>query len=185
MNGMGTIAAGAGSFVGNLTNTSGANQTVNFQFTSINASGCATTVNVPVTIKPPPAVSITGATSLFATGGSINLTVNPTGGAWTNSNPAAATLLGNTVTGVASGSTNLTYTVNTGGCTSTADYSITVNPGPAVTAFSSVDGGPATAGPITICPGPKYSLNSIREQQLRPYLFKILIPEISRKGAQI
>jgi uncharacterized protein YjdB len=91
--------------------------------------------------SPPPA--ITGTFSLCA-GATTSLTDATTGGTWTSSNTAVATIGSSsaTVSGVGAGTTIITYTV-AGGCTVTA--TVTVNPLPAaITGATSVCTGSAT-----------------------------------------
>ncbi len=74
--------------------------------------------------------SISGATSLCA-GSTIVLTDSTAGGTWSSSNPSAATISsGGIVTGVAAGTTTISYVV-TGSGAGVATYSVTVNPLPA------------------------------------------------------
>lgn len=154
MNNNGTLPAPTASFVGNLTNTSGAAQAETFVFTSMNASGCVTSVSVPLTISAPPTVTITG-TASTCVGGTTTLTGSPGGGTWSSGGSGATVSGTGVVTGVTAGSTGITYTVNSGGCTGTATVQVGVNPGPTVTAFAN-----GTAGSITICPGAPVTLTA-------------------------
>jgi len=91
-------------------------------------TGCAPATAV-VTINANPA-PITGTLSLCAGGATTALTETVTGGTFTSSTPAAATVNAGTglVTSVGAGTTNITYTL-TGGCAKTV--TVTVNPLPA------------------------------------------------------
>jgi trimeric autotransporter adhesin len=82
-------------------------------------TGCARTINVSV-------VGISGADHVCA-GSTITLSATSTGGTWSSSSTATATVDGTTgvVTGVAMGVVHISYTLGTG-CTAT--WAMTVNP---------------------------------------------------------
>ena len=108
-----------------------------------------------VTVNAVPyAGTITGGPTVCA-GLAISLTSNGSvGGTWTSSNPAAATINASTglVTGVASGTTTITYTVSTATCGSaTAVTTITVSP--------LLDAGTIN-GPSAVCTGATINLTS-------------------------
>lgn len=86
-------------------------------------TGCYTTA--VVTINPNPS-AITG-TNNVCVGLTTTLTTTPSGGSWTSSNPSVGSVAAGVVTGIASGSVNITYTLATG-CYAT--YGVTVNPNP-------------------------------------------------------
>ncbi len=88
-------------------------------------TGCYTTTSFVV--NPIPA-AITGVNNVCI-GLTTNLGNTITGGVWTSSNGALATVIAGTgvVTGVSAGTLNITYTLP-GGCLTT--YAITVNPNP-------------------------------------------------------
>jgi uncharacterized protein YjdB len=80
------------------------------------STGCATTTVVTVNALP---LSINGSVVVCA-GSTILLTDVTTGGAWTSGTPAVATIgTDGTVTGVAGGTSKITYT-SAAGCTTTA-----------------------------------------------------------------
>ncbi len=154
MNNNGTLTAPTTSFVGNLTNVGAGAQAETFVFTSTNASGCATSVSVPLTISAPPNVTISG-TATTCVGGSTTLTGNPGGGTWSISGAGATVNGAGVVSGVSAGNPTIIYTVAVGGCTGTASQVVTVNPGPTVTAFAN-----GIAGTITVCPGTPVTLTA-------------------------
>ncbi len=89
--------------------------------------------NLPITIIAPGAGSISGTTTLCAGGNTTTLTGGATGGTWSSSNPAIASINVNSgfvTTGVAgtSGTTVITY--QGAACATTATVTFTVNPGP-------------------------------------------------------
>jgi uncharacterized protein YjdB len=105
---------------------------------SITYSGCATFTVKTLTVIA--TVAITGPTSVCS-GSTITLSNTTTGGTWSSSNTALATVGATTgiVTGVATGVLTITYTFLTG-CSTTC--TVTVNTAP----------GPITASP-TVCIG--------------------------------
>ncbi|GAA4461247.1 hypothetical protein GCM10023093_05580 [Nemorincola caseinilytica] len=89
-------------------------------------SGCRTTATVTVVNLP---AMISGYPRVCAGGGIINLSHSTPGGTWSISNPAIATVdMSGQVTGIAAGTTVVTYTVGTG-CFNI--LTVTVNPLPA------------------------------------------------------
>ncbi len=89
-------------------------------------TGCFSTVNV--TVNPNP--TITG-TMITCVGGTTLLSGTPTGGIWTSANPGIATVGAGSVivTGVAPGTTLITYTLPTG-CFVSHLVTVTPAPGP-------------------------------------------------------
>ncbi len=121
----------------NLTTAASGNYTV------IVSGGCGMITSDPSvwTVNPLPVVgSITG-TLQICTGASNQLANSLTGGVWTTSNVAVATVNSSTglVKGVSTGTAVITYTVTSAsGCISSAGATVTVVPTPTVTASSSV-----------------------------------------------
>jgi uncharacterized protein YjdB len=112
--------------------------TVNITYAA--TGSCRTVKQVTVNAALP---AITGGTAVCV-GSTVTLSTTATGGAWSSSVPAKATIDGTTgiVTGVATGSTTITYTVSAG-CFKTS--AMLVNPAPAaITGASSVVVGSST-----------------------------------------
>jgi hypothetical protein len=98
--------------------------------------GSTITINAIVISSPHPISGITPVCS----GTAIELTDHPTGGTWSSGNISVGTIDGSgNVTGVASGTAIISYTVSNG-CSATV--ALTVNPSP-----------DAITGAVTICPG--------------------------------
>jgi Zn-dependent metalloprotease len=120
--------------------------TVNISYTYTNTCGISVTSH-PVTIHTPtPVAPVTGSLSVCV-GGISSLFDGTTSGVWSSVSPATATISGvGGLTGVAAGTTQISYTVtNAFGCISAAVASVIINPLPA--------GAISPAGPIGICPG--------------------------------
>lgn len=110
-------------------------------FTYTSPAGCASDPIVSIAIMPRPTVSITGPDNVCI-GGTTQLSPS-TGGTWTSSNPAIATVTNSgVVTGVAEGIVTFTFT-SSAGCVSLPTGVITVNPRP-ITVLN---------GPSSICVG--------------------------------
>ncbi len=105
----------------------------NYTVTVTNSNNCSTTSGVTaVTVNPLP--TITG-TLTVCVGATTQLTGSPTAAAnaWTSSNPSVATISSaGLVTGVAAGTTTITYT-NTNNCQQTATITVTSKPTPVIT----------------------------------------------------
>lgn len=105
--------------------------TVTFIYTET-ATGCSSNPSGTLTVVARPVVSITGSNVIC-----VNATtaLSPTtGGTWTSSNPAIATVTdAGVVTGVASGSVTFTFTLTATGCSSTT-LPVQINPLPTVIA---------------------------------------------------
>jgi hypothetical protein len=133
--------------------TAGA-QTVSINY--LNASGCTSTgpVNTTITVQATAQIAPLGGTQTVCTGATVNFSTTSTGGTWSSSNNAVATINPNTglVTGASAGTATMTYTITnpTTWCPpSTATRIITVNASPIV-----------NAGPdVTICSGQTSTLN--------------------------
>jgi len=121
------IGATTGILTGELTGTT--------VVTYMLSSGCSATVIDTVNTQPN---AIIGADSVCATG-QVLLSDITSGGTWTTSATGIATVsTAGTVTGIASGTVNISYTVYPGGCYSI--LTMTVNPIPA-----------AIGGPTSVC----------------------------------
>jgi gliding motility-associated-like protein len=126
-----------------------------YYVTVTNASGCsATSTATTVTVNPLPTVAaITGATNVCS-GLTTQLATATTGGTWSSSNTAVASVSATgVVTGVTAGNVSITYTVtNTNGCTATATASVNVNAG----TTASITAG----GTTTFCQGGSVTLTA-------------------------
>jgi len=122
--------------------------TINYNVTGACGSATATTV---ITINPlPSAGSISGSSSVCA-GSTITLSDAVSGGVWTSSSSAVATV-GSTgvVSGVASGATTISYAVTNSCGTAYASIGILVNPLPVAGTITGVD---------TVCMGHSITLS--------------------------
>ena len=96
-------------------------------------SGCgASTVLVIVTVNAAPVASGITGPSAVCIGSSITLTDASPGGTWSSGSTGIATVVGSTgvVTGIASGTTKITYTISNSCGTATATVNIAVNTAP-------------------------------------------------------
>jgi hypothetical protein len=122
--------------------------TQNVTLNYLNASGCTSTgpVNTSITVQGTAQIAPLAGTQTVCAGSTVSFSTTSTGGTWSSSNNAVATINPNTglVTGVSDGTATMTYTINnsTTWCPpSTATRTITVNASPIV-----------NAGPdVTIC----------------------------------
>jgi gliding motility-associated-like protein len=107
-----------------------------------NAFGCKSNVTRTVTINPIPAAGTLSGTQNVCVGLTTTFSSTVTGGVWSSSNTAAATVNAATgvVTGVASGTANINYVVTSAaGCASVAGVrSVTVNPIPTAGTLSGI-----------------------------------------------
>ena len=119
-----------------------------YTVTITDQNGCTATssaTNVTVTALPTIA-AISGNTGVCV-GSTINLTNATTGGTWSSSNTANATIdaASGALTGVAAGTTTVTYQVTAAGCTNTTTASVTINALPTATITAT--------GATTFCSG--------------------------------
>ncbi len=124
--------------------TSGTPGNTTITYTVSNSCGTSTATKLITVNAVANAGTVTGA-AMVCTGLSTTFTSNgTTGGTWSSSNPAAATVnaTSGVVTGVAAGNATITYTVTTGCGTATASAPITVNQLP--------DAG-TISGPSAVC----------------------------------
>lgn len=128
----------------------------NVSLNYLNASGCTSTgpVSNTITVQATAQIAPLAGTQTVCAGATVNFSTTSTGGTWSSSNPAIATINPNTgvVTGVAAGSATMTYTIlnSTTWCPpSTATRTVTVLASPVV-----------NAGPdVTICSGQSTNLS--------------------------
>ncbi|MFM6934267.1 MAG: Ig-like domain-containing protein, partial [Flavobacteriales bacterium] len=147
-----TATAVVNSSTGVVTGVSAGTAVITYTVTNVN--GCVNSVTTSVTVNALPIVSsITGSTNLCS-GLTTQLASATTGGTWSSSNTAVATVSSTgIVTGVTAGSTNITYTVtNVNGCVSSVSATINVNAG----TTSTITAGGAT----TFCAGGSVTLTA-------------------------
>lgn len=114
-------------------------------------SGCTSTDSVTVTVDTtaPTVAALTGTQTVCAESTTV-FSSTTLGGTWGTSNSGIATVADGTVTGVASGTTNINYTVTgANGCTTTVSRSVNVNPLPTSVVAS---------GATSICDGASTNL---------------------------
>lgn len=149
---------GIGVISPNVTNTTvsyvpaqGETGTVDLTYIASNACGVNSDV-ATITITPLPNAGTLSGASALCLGTSETLTSSISGGAWSSSNTAVATIDQNTgvVSAQAVGSTTMTYTVTSGSCTSSTTMTVTVNALPTATI--------ATTGATTFCAGGSVAL---------------------------
>ena len=98
--------------------------TVNYSFTN---GTCASTTTTSITINAPPTVAAISGSSSTNVGSFTPFSSTTTGGLWSSSNTAVATVSSTgIVTGISVGTAVITYTVTGGGCTNSATKSITI-----------------------------------------------------------
>jgi gliding motility-associated-like protein len=128
------------------------NATITYTVTNVN--GCSSSVTSVVTVNPQPAVqSITGVTAICA-GSTTTLASATTGGVWSSSNAAVASVsVTGLVTGLTAGTTTISYTVtNASGCVTAVSATVTINALPVQPVISA-------GGPTLICPGSTVTLS--------------------------
>ncbi len=110
------------------------------------STGCSKTKTV--TVDPIPAAIVAG-TGVICSGTTLTLSDTPTGGRWSSSNTAVATVgsLAGVVSGISGGTATITYNLASG-CTSI--LTLTVNQSPA-----------AITGPINVCIGASIFLSDV------------------------
>ncbi|MDP5201869.1 Ig-like domain-containing protein, partial [Flavobacterium sp. DG2-3] len=105
------------------------------KFTFTKTGSCNSLATPAVTVTTAPKASITGSNSICI---NATTTLSPTsGGTWSSSNPAVATVNNNgVVTGISAGTATFTFTVTGGGCVSAPTSAITINANPVVSAIT-------------------------------------------------
>ncbi len=95
---------------------------------SVTVNGCTNTATKTITVSAPVSQVISGTTPLCVAS-IATWTSTTSGGTWTSSNTGVATAGTSTgvVTGISAGSSVITYSVTTGGCSNTATKSVTVS----------------------------------------------------------
>ena len=122
-------------------------------YTVTNGNGCVASQTATVTINPLPVVNAITGTLSACIGNTTQLASTTPGGVWTSSSTGIATVNSSgLVTGVAQGTSVITYTVTNGnGCVATQTAIITINPLPVVTAIT---------GTLNACIGQSTQLSS-------------------------
>ncbi|HOY33201.1 MAG TPA: T9SS type A sorting domain-containing protein, partial [Bacteroidales bacterium] len=94
---------------------------------TVTVGACSNTATQMLTITEPILQTLSGNTPICI-GSSENWTSTSTGGTWTSSDPATATVDASTglVTGVAAGTSLITYSVSIGACVNTATKTVTI-----------------------------------------------------------
>ncbi len=93
------------------------------------ASGGSTTF----TVHPLPVVAAIAGASNVCLNNTITLTDATPGGTWSSATPAVASITGaGVVTGLSAGTSVISYSVTTNGCTTTVQKTITVDPSPTI-----------------------------------------------------
>lgn len=112
--------------------------------------GCSRTDEIVITRSDVVIAPITGTANVCA-GATTNLTTITTGGVWSSSNTAVATVSATgAVTGVTAGTADIIYTITNGnGCTGTLQQTVTVNAMPTVA---------ITTGPASVFVGDNITL---------------------------
>jgi large repetitive protein len=149
---------GIGVISPNVTNTTvdylpaqGETGTVDLTYIASNACGVSSDVATITITALPNAGTLAGANAICL-GASETLTSSVTGGVWSSSNTAVATIDQNSgvVTTQSVGSTTITYTVTSGSCSSSTTMMLSVNALPTATI--------ATTGATTFCAGGSVAL---------------------------
>ncbi|NML41670.1 hypothetical protein HHL17_31080, partial [Chitinophaga sp. G-6-1-13] len=125
--------------------------TITYEVT--NANGCKAQQTTTVTVNGLPVVSpITGTTNVCV-GATTNLSSTTTGGVWSSSNTAVATIdATGLVAGISAGTATITYVVtNANGCKSQQTTTVTVNALPVVSPIT---------GTTSVCVGVTTTLNN-------------------------
>ena len=100
------------------------------RYTVTNVNGCVDSVSTTVTVNALPVVAPITGNTITAVTDAITLSNATSGGVWSSSNTAIATISASgVVTGVMTGTVTISYTVTNGsGCVTTVTYVVTVNP---------------------------------------------------------
>lgn len=129
--------------------------TATISYAVVSTAGCVTEVNAPITVLAAPVVApITGTVTNVCAGLTFNLSSATTGGTWTSSNIAVATVdASGVVTGIGFGSAYISYSLtNSAGCTTSATYGVSIgNPMPTSVALP--------LGSATLCGGNPVNLS--------------------------
>ena len=133
---------------GNVTGVASGN--ANITYNVVNICGTSMTVRA-ITVNPAPNAGIISGSSSACSGTMTFLSTTGTGGIWSSSNSAVASVnTSGSVTNVGTGTAVIAYTVTNGCGTNVASLTLTVSPLPAIGFFSSASG--------TLCQGDTLNL---------------------------
>jgi hypothetical protein len=142
-----------------------ATTTTIYGVTVTDGNSCSSIASTTVTVTPYPSVSpITGLSTVCA-GSNITLADATSGGAWTSGSTGVATISsGGVVTGVAAGTSSISYEVTAGSCATTVTKNVTVLPVVTPTVAITVNGTSAASHACQVygealvaIPGPGYN----------------------------
>eukprot|EP01041_Mallomonas_annulata_P005482 gene5482-11029_t len=131
----GYAAAATVDAAGLVTGVGAGSSTISYRMTNFCGTTYATRV---VTVNPLPNAGTIGGLSAVCEGNTITMPFISAAGCWSSSNPSAATIDNSTriVTGVAAGTTTISFTVTNSCGTATSTKVITVNPDPVAGSLS-------------------------------------------------
>jgi hypothetical protein len=121
-----TATPGGSTYTGTGTSytVSGLAPSTTYSFTVSNSYGCVSLSTSNVVINAIPGAPILGGSTSVCIGSTANVTPS-TGGTWTSSNPAIATITNaGLVTGVTAGTVTLTFTQTSTGCSNTMSFTV-------------------------------------------------------------
>ena len=119
--------------------------TTTYVLTETNYGNCSNTATVNVTAIALPVVPAISGTANVCVGSTTTLANTTSGGTWTSASTSVATINSSTgvLTGIAAGTSLITYTVTSGGCTTTVTATVNVYAMPIVANIT---------GTLTVCP---------------------------------
>ena len=140
------VSGGANTAVTSLLNSASASTGANGTLTNFALTNGNSTSNWVASVGH----QVSGATTLCAGGGTSTYTTTASGGTWSSSNTAVATVNASTgvVTPVAAGTASIIYTYTSGSCSLTPSLPITVSAGPTVAATT--PGSRCSSGNVTL-----------------------------------
>jgi hypothetical protein len=92
-----------------------------------NSFGCRTQARTTIAVLGIPSAGTLAGAATVCPGASTTLTPSVSGGSWNSSNTARATVNSGTLTGITTGSVNISYTVNNGCASATTMKSMTIS----------------------------------------------------------
>lgn len=100
---------------------------------SVTASGCSNSSTEVVAVNAMPVVAAITGNTTFCSGLTSQLSSATNGGTWSSASPAFATVdAAGVVTGVSAGSSLISYSVTSSGCTTTNTTTVSINTSPSV-----------------------------------------------------